>query len=200
MGAQAARAVDSGNEWATPRWVVEQAAEAVGRPFDLDAAASAANAQAPRFFTRQENALEQEWAGVVWLNPPFSRSEKACGHGCQKKRCGKRGFHLAEPIHGAVDFARKVVVECRAGRIEALAWHGPCATDTSWYRVLWPFVHLRIDYSGRIRYNGGKGGGTFPSQTLIIRPERRTSPAVPTILIEGGSLHAGLDLLAGGRS
>lgn len=30
--------------------------------------------------------------------------------------------------------------------------------------------------------NGGKSGGTFPSQTLILRPYPRTVEACPTVL------------------
>ena len=41
-------------------------------PFDLDAAASPANAKCERFYTLEDNALEQPWSGRVWCNPPYS--------------------------------------------------------------------------------------------------------------------------------
>lgn len=42
--------------------------------FTIDAAASAANAMLPRYWTRKDNALKQSWAGErVWCNPPYSR-------------------------------------------------------------------------------------------------------------------------------
>lgn len=43
--------------------------------FQLDAAASKANAKCSNYFTKKDNALEQEWIcyGWVWLNPPYSR-------------------------------------------------------------------------------------------------------------------------------
>lgn len=41
--------------------------------FTIDAAASAANAKCPRFFTAAVNGLSRPWAGErVWCNPPYS--------------------------------------------------------------------------------------------------------------------------------
>jgi len=42
-------------------------------PFTLDVAAAPHNAKCERFFTREDNGLEQSWAGErVWCNPPYS--------------------------------------------------------------------------------------------------------------------------------
>jgi phage N-6-adenine-methyltransferase len=41
--------------------------------FTLDVAAAPHNAKTPRYFTLQDNGLEQSWAGEsVWCNPPYS--------------------------------------------------------------------------------------------------------------------------------
>lgn len=41
--------------------------------FTLDAAALPHNAKLPRYFTPEDNGLEQSWAGErVWCNPPYS--------------------------------------------------------------------------------------------------------------------------------
>ncbi len=41
--------------------------------FTIDAAASATNARLERYWTIEDNALEQSWAGErVWCNPPYS--------------------------------------------------------------------------------------------------------------------------------
>lgn len=47
-------------------------------PFDLDAAASPANAKCERFYTLEDNALEQPWTGRVWCNPPYSNLGAWC--------------------------------------------------------------------------------------------------------------------------
>jgi phage N-6-adenine-methyltransferase len=41
--------------------------------FTIDAAASPTNAKLPRYWTRDDDALTQSWAGErVWCNPPYS--------------------------------------------------------------------------------------------------------------------------------
>jgi hypothetical protein len=183
MGAQGARNVESGNEWGTPWAVVKEAADFLGIPgFDLDPCATAENAKAPTFFTRSDNGLQKDWFGYVWLNSPFSRSLSLCEPDCRRKGCVKRGSHLMEDQHGAAEFAQKAVAELEAGRVKAVAWHGPVAPDTDWSAYLWPSVVHRWDYNSRIGYNDGSSGGTFPSQTMFLRPGRRFGHSVLTEL------------------
>lgn len=41
--------------------------------FTVDAAASASNARLPRYWTKDDDAIAQSWAGErVWCNPPYS--------------------------------------------------------------------------------------------------------------------------------
>lgn len=56
------------DEWQTPRYIFD----ALGATFDLDVAAPARgplHVPALAFFS--EGALEREWRGFVWMNPPF---------------------------------------------------------------------------------------------------------------------------------
>ena len=47
--------------------------------FTVDAAASPENAKLPRFWTAEDDGLEQDWAGErVWCNPPYSAIEPWC--------------------------------------------------------------------------------------------------------------------------
>lgn len=63
------------DNWATPDSFFAAMVARFG-PFDLDPAADAANAKAPKFFTREDDGLAQPWAEhgkLIWLNPPYGR-------------------------------------------------------------------------------------------------------------------------------
>lgn len=60
-------------EWYTPGYIVEPARAALGGVIDLDPASSAkANrtVKAKTFFTEQQDGLEQDWFGNVFVNAP----------------------------------------------------------------------------------------------------------------------------------
>lgn len=56
----------------TPRWLFD----AMGLRFDLDVAAPVGgpwHVPCERYFTPVDDGLAQEWDGLVWCNPPYSR-------------------------------------------------------------------------------------------------------------------------------
>src|SRR4051794_8806538 len=47
--------------------------------FSIDVAAAPHNAKLPRFYTIEDDGLEQPWTGErVWCNPPYSSIEPWC--------------------------------------------------------------------------------------------------------------------------
>ena len=67
---------DKTDEWATPNSFVRPLSDAVGG-FDLDPASGAEpEPHADTTYTKEDDGLEQEWFGNVFLNPPFSNKER----------------------------------------------------------------------------------------------------------------------------
>lgn len=101
--------VVTGDDYYTPRHIVECARAALGGVIDLDPASHVmANqlVQARRFFTRDQNGLIQPWAGHVYLNPPFS----------------------AWP-----EWVQKVLAEVSGGAVDAIVMLGATRTLTARY-------------------------------------------------------------------
>jgi site-specific DNA-methyltransferase (adenine-specific) len=145
------------DDWGTPQWLFDcfnlgiedprlptwkPAKNFYGWDFGLDAAASPQNAKCEKYFTKEQDALKQDWGGYgnVWLNPPY-------GHGVIEKWLEK-----------ARDTAREhmVVVAC-------LIPH-----DTSTKRH-WEYVedHLHYLVKGRVVFNGATQGAPFPSVVVL---------------------------------
>lgn len=62
------------NEWCTPKNVIEIARDVFGGTIDLDPASNdlaQQYIQAKQYYTIDTDGLTKEWAGNVWLNPPY---------------------------------------------------------------------------------------------------------------------------------
>ena len=69
-------------EYETPRELFEKLNKKY--KFTLDAAATKKNALCKKFFTKEDNSLEQSWKGErVYLNPPYGRKIKHWIKKCQ---------------------------------------------------------------------------------------------------------------------
>ena len=72
------------DEQYTPSWIFE----ALNVEFDLDVCAPEGGVDwipAKKHFSLKDNALAQQWEGLVWMNPPYSEGkvwhEKFAAHG-----------------------------------------------------------------------------------------------------------------------
>jgi hypothetical protein len=139
------------NEWYTAEKYIESARLVLGN-IDLDpASCPAANkvVSAARFFSLEEDGLQREWSGRLWLNPPWGD-------------VGPR-------------FVDKLLESFQAGSVPAaVLLVNSHATDARWFQPLWDFslcfTSPRIRYwqsdSERQRPNSG-------SVFVYFGPERR---------------------------
>lgn len=147
--------------------------------FEVDACASERSALCEIFFTKETDALVQDWHSqryVVWMNPEYGDPEEPCKRTkkgelrCKKKLCAERGYHSDDYVPGIIDFMRKANEESRLGAtVVALV---PARTDTEWWR-LYCVPHERRFVEGRLQFlKDGIPVGTapFPSALIIMRP------------------------------
>ena len=116
-------------EWYSPAAVVEVARAVLGA-IDLDpASCAAANTvvQAARFYTSDDDGLEQPWSGRVFLNPPYRQPE--------------------------IDqFSEKLAHHVQAGDISAAIVLVNNCTDTEWFSTLAGVATAFCFPSERFRY------------------------------------------------
>lgn len=126
--------------WATPLDFFEKL-NAVFR-FETDVCALPENAKCPRFYTPEDNGLDQEWLGSCWMNPPYGREIGAWV---------EKAFHSAKR-NGAT------VVCLLPARVDTRWWHDYCANGE---------VHF---VKGRLKFGDCKDSAPFPSAVVVFRP------------------------------
>lgn len=130
------------NEHYTPQCYLDAAREVLGG-IDLDPASCVeANriVGAASFFSADEDGLQKDWSGRIWLNPPYGRN--------------------------AGNFVGKFVNEYAARHIECgiILVNAHC-TDTDWFQSLWDgvlcFTDHRINFYGDDERSGSTHGSVF---------------------------------------
>lgn len=130
------------DEWATPQPFFDRLAEEFGG-FDLDPCCLPSSAKAPRYFTPETDGLASDWAGKVWLNPPYGRTI---------------GLWTSK--------ARESV---RTGQAEIVVGLLPARTDTAWWhRDVMTASEVRL-VRGRLRFGTATAGAPFPSVVVVWR-------------------------------
>lgn len=135
------------NEWYTPTKYIEIAREVMGS-IDTDPATSEVanrNVQATTYFTAEDNGLEQEWHGNVWMNPPY-----------------------AQPLIS--QFSEKLIEELQNGNTKQAMVLVNNATDTVWFNKLAEHAKAIWFIKGRIKFidiNGEPGGAPLQGQCIL---------------------------------
>jgi phage N-6-adenine-methyltransferase len=129
------------NEWYTPPDYIERARAVLGA-FDLDPASSEqANktVKSAQFFTVEDDGLQKEWHGRVWLNPPYSQP------------------HIAQ-------FMEKMASEYKSGRVKEAIVLTHNYTDTAWFHTGAKSCKAICFTRGRIGFLSPEGKRAAPTQ------------------------------------
>ena len=145
------------NEYYTPKRYIEAARRVMGR-IDLDPATSEKANEvvgATQIFTKEDNGLQEEWRGRVWLNPPYGKgTDQTAG-----------------------DFVKKLSQALEAGRVtEAIVLVNAHSAETNWFAPLWEglicFTDHRIDFNTEQEKAGSTHGSAFsyfgPNPSLFV--------------------------------
>lgn len=129
------------NEWYTPAEYIDAARDVMG-DIDLDPATSAfaqKTVKAGTFYTIDDDGLAQDWAGRVWMNPPYAQP------------------HIAH-------FIEKLAASVEAGDVtEAIALtHN--YTDTQWFHRAAKACDAICFTRGRIGFVNPEGKRAAPTQ------------------------------------
>ena len=114
---------------------------------------------ATRFFTAEEDGLKQEWAGKVWMNPPYSGDLIGAF-------CGKLARHVrAQTVTEAIVLVNN-------------------ATETGWFSSLIEVAHAVVFPRGRVKFWGpqGQAGAPLQGQAVIY-----VGPEPQAFLVEFGA-------------
>ena len=129
------------DEWETPQKLFDDLNDNYN--FTLDVCATAENAKCKKFFTVEDNGLEQSWKGHrCWCNPPYSKI-----------------YH----------WALKAVEQHRIHEVGTLMLL-PARTDTLWFHAFLyhnPYVDL-LFLKGRLKFSGAKNSAPFPSMLAYV--------------------------------
>ena len=126
--------------WETPQEFFDELNDEFG--FDLDVCALQGNAKCAKYYTPEQDGLEQPWPGVCWCNPPYGRD--------------------------VWRWVKKAGEESAAGSTVVMLL--PARTDTGWFHdYVLGKAEIRF-IRGRLKFGGSKNSAPFPSMVLVYRP------------------------------
>jgi phage N-6-adenine-methyltransferase len=135
------------NEWYTPEQYIDAARRVMGS-IDTDPASSdLANqtVKAGTYYTENENGLDKEWSGNIWMNPPYS-----------------------QPLIS--EFIAAFAEKYNADEFNQACVLVNNATETGWYQSLLVFATAVCFLKGRVKFidkNGNASGAPLQGQTVL---------------------------------
>jgi len=124
--------------WSTPQDTFDKLNDEF--KFTTDVCATAENTKCDKYFTKEQDALSQDWKGTCWMNPPYGREIGKWVEKAYLSACG-----------GAT-------VVCLV----------PSRTDTKWWHEYVMKGEIRF-VKGRLKFGDSKNSAPFPSAVVIFR-------------------------------
>lgn len=131
-------------EWETPQGLYDELNSEFR--FNLDVCANIENTKCPKYFSKGQDALRQDWyvhGRVCWCNPPYGR--------------------------GVIDWVKKAYEESLKSATVVMLL--PSRTDVKWFHdYCLPYGEIRF-IKGRLKFGGADNSAPFPSMVVIFRPK-----------------------------
>ena len=129
-------------DWETPQDFFDNLNSEFG--FTLDAAASLTNHKCDKYYSIENNGLEQEWDQSTYCNPPYGR--------------------------GVFSWVQKAYFESLKGKTIVMLL--PARTDTRWFHeFILGKAEIRF-IKGRLKFGGSKNSAPFPSMVVVYRGDK----------------------------
>ena len=130
------------NEWETPQELYDELNKEFS--FTLDPCCTKESAKCIKYYTEEDNGLNQDWSNdIVFMNPPYGR---------EIPKWIEKAFYESE---------RGSIVVCLV----------PARTDTRyWWDYIFPYAEIRF-IKGRVKFiqKGKSAPAPFPSAIVIFR-------------------------------
>lgn len=123
--------------------------------FTLDVCATSENAKCENYYTESDNALNKEWSGTCWMNPPYGR---------------QIGRWLQKAYESAIN---TTTVVCLI----------PARTDTKYFHEVCMKADEICFIKGRLKFGTSTNSAPFPSAIVIFKEHNKDIPTFSTLEI-----------------
>lgn len=127
------------DNWATPQKFFDELNKVY--QFELDPCADEANHKCEKYFTKEQNGLEQRWFGRVFCNPPYGKDIKK--------------------------WVKKAHDSVKDGDCTLVVLLIPARTDTAYFHD-YCIGHEVKFIKGRLKFGDSKNSAPFPSMLVIM--------------------------------